>query len=74
MVKSALQTTTNTNEHEQLLALETELQVLINLTKESLIAHSSKEISVPKTENDNGSQELDSEYALFMVNIKLLLI
>lgn len=66
MVKNALQTTTNTNEREQLLALESELQELISLTKESLDAHSNKETPKPQTENDSGSQQLDNEYALFM--------
>lgn len=70
MVRNSIQATTNTNEREQLVALETELQELISLTKESLDAHSNKEIPKPEAENDTGSQELDDEYALFMVSIK----
>ncbi|CAH0722496.1 unnamed protein product, partial [Brenthis ino] len=67
MVKNALQSAKNASEREPLLALEAELQELINLTKESLDAQNVKEIHPEhKTTNESSPTELDDEYALFM--------
>ncbi|KAL0895803.1 hypothetical protein ABMA27_011839 [Loxostege sticticalis] len=72
MVNEALTTVQESNERESLLALQSELQELIQLTQESLDALVAKESTsdsgetapapAPKDENN----ELDDEYALFM--------
>lgn len=70
VVKQALETTQETSERESLLALQSELEELIKLTRESLDVQKSK-TDEPKPDNDNNSNGLDDEYALFMVvNIK----
>lgn len=70
MVKNALQSAKNASEREPLLALESELQELINLTKESLDAQNLKEIQPePKSTNESSPIEMDDEYALFMVSV-----
>lgn len=66
VVKQALETTQETSERESLLALQSELEELIKLTRESLDVQKSK-TEEPKPDNDNNSNELDDEYALFMV-------
>lgn len=67
VVKQALETMQETtSERESLLALQSELEELIKLTRESLDVQKSK-TDEPKPDNDNNSNELDDEYALFMV-------
>ncbi|XP_072936121.1 zinc finger CCCH-type with G patch domain-containing protein [Epargyreus clarus] len=67
MVKQALDATEDVNERESLVTLQSELQELINLTKESLQAQaaSSKEPDTNDT-SENSTGGLDDEYALFM--------
>lgn len=71
MIKEALKVAADT-EKESLFSLESDLQQLIELTKESIEATLSKEPHVEKhTEKKPAVQdtnsELDDEYALFMV-------
>lgn len=64
---------------ESLLALKSQLQNLIQVTQESLDAQKSKELKQEENEENNvldnsdrNKDELDEEYALFMVNLLIL--
>ncbi|XP_050358684.1 zinc finger CCCH-type with G patch domain-containing protein [Nymphalis io] len=64
VVKQALQATQEASERESLLALQSELQELINLTRESLDVQNNREDDTKP--GKNSSDGLDDEYALFM--------
>lgn len=64
MVNRTLETVDDDNERESILSLQSDLQQLIQLTKENLDALLPKESTSSDTQNKD---ELDDEYALFQV-------
>ncbi|XP_046974271.1 zinc finger CCCH-type with G patch domain-containing protein [Vanessa cardui] len=66
VVKQALQSTQETGERESLLALQSELQELINLTRESIDVQNNKEHDRNPGNDTTETNGLDDEYALFM--------
>lgn len=71
MVNSTLGTVDDDTERESLLSLQSDLQQLIQLTKENLEALVSKDSKQVEIQTNESKGELDEEYALFMVNIWL---
>lgn len=69
-MNNALAVTRDDIERESLLTLQSEMQQLIQLTKESLDAKQN-DLNITNLQNNESSQtsQLDEEYALFMVNI-----
>ncbi|XP_075986111.1 zinc finger CCCH-type with G patch domain-containing protein [Anticarsia gemmatalis] len=63
MVSSTLETVSDENERESLISLRSDLQQLIQLTKQNLEALLPKDATTSATQN---TDELDDEYALFM--------
>lgn len=72
MVNLTLETVTESTERESLLTLQSDLQQLIQLTRENLEALVPKDTQLAKTLSTEPKDELDDEYALFMVNIRNL--
>ncbi|XP_047543415.1 zinc finger CCCH-type with G patch domain-containing protein isoform X2 [Vanessa atalanta] len=66
VVKQALQATQEIGERESLLALQSELQELINLTRESLDVQNNREDDRNPGNDATNTNGLDDEYALFM--------
>ncbi|CAG9575746.1 unnamed protein product [Danaus chrysippus] len=66
VVRQALQATQDANERESLSVLQSELQELISLTKESMNVQQSTVNDNNQCENATESNGLDEEYALFM--------
>ncbi|XP_052753899.1 zinc finger CCCH-type with G patch domain-containing protein [Galleria mellonella] len=67
MVNEALTTVQDHTERESLVALQSELQQLIQLTQESIDTAVPKDNATDKTiQNNNEKNDLDDEYALFM--------
>ncbi|KAM3966472.1 zinc finger CCCH-type with G patch domain-containing protein-like [Aphomia sociella] len=66
MVNEALKTVQDDTERESLVALQSELQQLIQLTQESLDTILPKNSNAAETNQNNEKNDLDDEYALFM--------
>lgn len=72
MVNLSLETVTESAERESLLSLKSDLEQLIQLTRENLDALVPKNTETTETQSSETKDELDDEYALFMVNIRIL--
>ncbi|KAJ8734092.1 hypothetical protein PYW07_014643 [Mythimna separata] len=66
MVNLTLETVNEPTERESLLSLQSDLQQLIQLTRENLEALVPKDAEPPETQSTEPRDELDDEYALFM--------
>lgn len=66
MVNTTLESVTDDAEKESILTLQSDLQQLIQLTKENLDAMTKASQNVD-SEPSESKNELDDEYALFMV-------
>lgn len=67
MVNLSLETVTESAERESLLSLKSDLEQLIQLTRENLDALVPKNTETTETQSSETKDELDDEYALFML-------
>lgn len=72
MVNLTLETVNESTERESLLTLQSDLQQLIQLTRENLEALVPKDTKLNEAQSSEPKDELDDEYALFMVNIQVI--
>lgn len=67
VVKQSLEVSSDPEERQSLLELQSELQQLIALTQESIDVQSQPLSTEEAQENTDTKNELDDEYTLFMV-------
>ena len=72
MVNLTLESVNDSTERESLLALQSDLQQLIQLTRENLEALVPKDSQPAEAQATEPKDELDDEYALFMVNTEMI--